>query len=589
MKFLRKPRPHSPHSPLGRSASARGHRHTAAGESARFNSLPRSSRPHHRKTMAWLTHDDRRELETHSRVLETSTQSESEPVSSRPRFCLPDVPADNNTSVFRQNMDVLEKLQNESVEKIHIQVQEYNSIPEPRTFEVSDPKSHDHDNSKSQDTRDTVLIDLEEEQEVLKLTKSCEEASPDDVKMSSSHQDEEDNSTVSSTTCNTSLPLDPSQCDHKSITYIIDCTEADCSVMVDVSEMEEGSQQDSKPSKNQDLSSLSSNFESLSVNESSISTSAHDPGDELPKAVTPEEADTDTCDTARDKKVPKKLAETSRPASSRKKTSARISSSRMSRPARTLTATETQNLRRVVPISRPGSAAKKVEKSSTENAVVRRTPRDQSMPARRGETQSRPARHHSLPPQVSKAERTVTPRKPTAKPVRNIPKPPPEEKMCRSTLRAMAEAQAKAQAAAPGGSAPQTPINSRKSSKLPNFARNTFAYTSRTNLPDQSVPGTPTKSGTLARTDSHVAPGSKANSISSGHSGQGDGNPTGSIRRVQSVRASTRNTRHSDTPPPQPGPDRSRKGSSFSERSVPTRPDPDKSSSSSRISKPIWK
>lgn len=673
LDFLLHPRPHSPHSPLGRSASARRYRHTTTERNLRgylelfsgsptaditkFSSLPRSGRPHQRRTIAWLTTaDDNRELgpqnKLHHEQLATSPKAETEPISPLARYSMSgytreiDVSSNNNYAAVSEGINSSQLGHNRNwVEKSHdvghmnVSVEKHTLVSGPQPFELSNPNNDNNNSSYTplDNQGDVAVTDVEKERDIPKTpfldtppsSRGSEEAPQSaavyDTKIiSPQREEEEENSTVSSTTCDTPLPLDPSS-NKKAVPYILDCTETDCSVMLDFSELEntpiftEGSQPDIKPQDSnfqsllQDPSSLSSNFESLSTNDPSVSVSVDEPFEEKPAeehpvtpSVTTDEADSDSGDMAEGKKMGEKAVQmcSPKPANLKTKMPSEPAATRTGHLARTLTPTETRHLRKVVPInkaSRSGSNAKRVEKSfGHKNTEPRRPLRDQSMPARKGDRQGRPARHSSLPPE-SKAERGTTTsvagsqwardptphrpsiRKPPAKPVRNIPKPPVEEKMCRSTMRALAQAQAVSDA-----SAPQTPTHGRKAaSPLPSFARNTIAFSSRAkkDLVTQPAPGTPLKSSTLSRTSSLKVPsGSKANSVSSGHSAQGEDKPAGSLKRVQSVRASGRNTLQSDTTPPQTGQEQSRKGSSFSEKSFLMR-----DSTTGRILKPIWK
>ncbi|KAI7793844.1 putative FH2 domain-containing protein 1-like [Triplophysa rosa] len=104
------------------------------------------------------------------------------------------------------------------------------------------------------------------------------------------------------------------------------------------------------------------------------------------------------------------------------KTSSSLSKSPHHRPVRTLTSSETQSLRKVVPISRSGSSGQR------------------KSPVRGASSSGK------------------------KKPVTRLP---PEEKMCRATLRAL------------GASAPQTSTHASQHRHTPGFARNTVASTTR--------------------------------------------------------------------------------------------------------------
>lgn len=652
LDFLLHPRPHSPHSPLGRSASARRYHHTTTERNLRgylelfsgsptadiskFSSLPRSGRPHQRRTIAWLNSaEDNRELGPQNKLLyeklATSPKAKSEPISPLARYSMSGYPRDiytnNNYAAVSEGIPSTQLDHNRNcMEKSHdvnVSIEKHTLLSNPQSLELSDPG-------------DIAVTDVEKKRDIPETTfpdtppssTGSEEApgsgAVNDTGITSpQREEEEENSTLSSTTCDTPLPLDPSMTNRKAIPYILDCTEMDCSVMFDCSEIEstpivkEGSQLDLKLQDSnfqnllQDLSSLSSNFESLSTNDPSGSESVGEPLQGKPvkehtvtPSVTTEEADSDSADAAGRRKVGGKMVQirSPKPASLKTKTPAKPAATRTGRPARTLTPTETRHLRKVVPItkaSRSSSNPKRLEKPiGHETTEPRRPLRDQSIPARRGDRQNRPARHSSLPPEARAEKSAVVAgpqwtrdpiqhkpsiRKPTAKPVRNIPKPPPEEKMCRSTMRALAQAQAASDA-----SAPQTPSHARKSaSALPSFARNTISFSSRSkkDLATQPAPGTPLKNSSLSRTSSLKAPsGSRANSVSSGHSAQGEDKPAGSLRRLQSVRASGQNPSQSDSTPPQAGQEQARKGSSFSEKSFLI-----KDSTSGRTHKPMWK
>ncbi|KAA0706475.1 FH2 domain-containing protein 1 [Triplophysa tibetana] len=130
-----------------------------------------------------------------------------------------------------------------------------------------------------------------------------------------------------------------------------------------------------------------------------------------------------------------------KPSSTSPRTSSSLSKSPHQRPVRTLTSSETPSLRKVVPISRSVSSGQR--KSPVRGAK----------------------------------KKTVT-------------RPPPEEKMCRATLRAL------------GASAPQTSTHASQHRHTPGFARNTVASTTRHAVtPNQSSSSDP-KHPPLTRTAS---------------------------------------------------------------------------------------
>ncbi|XP_059410013.1 FH2 domain-containing protein 1 [Carassius carassius] len=646
LDFLLQSRPQSPHSPLGRSASARRYHHTelisgsSASDYTKFSSLPRPSRNHQRKTMPWLVlQDDNRELGPESQVYQekmaTSPRAETEPISPLARYSsfgynMNNDPYNNNNYTSLSEGGLTPQLSNakhvfqgtsgQSVGHMRVSVEKHKLVTGLQPFEIT-IQINNNSHVFVHNQHEVFVTDLEREENSPKAfvldTPPSSRSSEEPEKIS--QREEADTSTFSSTTCDTPLPLDPSVSSKKPVLYVMDCTETDCSIVLDCSEIESSpiiqerselnpkSQDANFPRVIQDTNSLSSNFESTNCH--IVSTSSDEPlagritqacPESVSPSVTTEEAETDSCDTAEGRRVGKKAVKTGSTKTTLVKTKTTSKGfANASHPTRTLTATETQNMRKVVPITRQNrssSSMKKVEKpSGHENIEPRRPHRDQSMPARRGERQGRPARHSSLPPEDPRAQRGATPsssrlardstqnrpsiKKTNPKPVRNISKPAPEEKICRSTMRALAKAQA--QGTSEVGT-PDSPNNTLKSSSpLPSFARNTVASSSRSkkDMPSPAVTGTPSKS--LARASSQKLPGGRTDSVSSGPLPRSEDKLGGSIRRVQSVRASSRS---SDTPPSQSGREHSLKSSSFSERSTQIR-----DSISSRTNKPTWK
>ncbi|XP_029293920.1 LOW QUALITY PROTEIN: FH2 domain-containing protein 1 [Cottoperca gobio] len=661
-------RSQSPHSPLGRSASARRHRHTltsiadrelqgylellgGAGnptDYSKFNSLPRSGRAVQRRTTPWISaQDDNRELGCDRQVM--SPHAETEPISPLARFSSSGIndnePYNNNIyssisegSALPRPFCVFQTLAQPPDPTVtghmNVSVEKHTLVRGPQAFDLPSPNNNtNHMHFVNQG--DVVVSDLEKEARSLHLNldlllhdKDLERGAypkaawggkidPPAQDGVSPEREEEDNSTVSSTTCDTPLPLDTSVSNKKPTFYIPDCTETDCSVTSDYSEVESASltkdglhirttdRRRTHQESQRDPSSLSSNFESLSPNEQSVSHN------ELSKSVdaasmnvsaTTEEWDTESCDTAEGKQGAEKEAQGSgrKPAHAKSKAN-KATKSKSS--VRTLTSSESQGMRKVVPISklpRAGSSKRAEKLWGHEGGESSRPLRDQSTPARgRSEKASRPPRHSSLPPDESKAQRgssltggvsrwarDLTPRKasvhkPSAKPVRNIPKPVPEEKMCRSTMRALAQAQAKGGASSDNSSCHT--LNAKNSSDLPNFARNTVASTSRTKLEPAapSVPSTPSRSPSL---HGRQTPATQNKLSPTVHSSEE--RPQGTnLRRVQSVKATSRSAYRSETPPPPPTREDIRKASIFSEKSVQSRD----LLMASRGAKPSWK
>uniref|UniRef100_A0A8C4IME6 FH2 domain containing 1 n=1 Tax=Dicentrarchus labrax TaxID=13489 RepID=A0A8C4IME6_DICLA len=660
-------RSQSPHSPLGRSASARRHRHTMTSiadrelqgylelfggtgnptDYSKFNSLPRPGRIMQRKTTPWISaQDDNRELGCDRQV--TSPHAETEPISPLAKFSSSGLndndPYNNNIyssvsegSALPHSFCVFQKpahLPTPTVTgHMNVSVEKHTLVRGPQAFDLPSPNNNsNHMHFVNQG--DVVVTDLERERpspptsldnllhdRVLERRadpKAAWEGKIDTPTQSdvSPEKEEEDNSTVSSTTCDTPLPLDTSVSNKKPMFYILDCTETDCSVTLDYSEVEsssltkEGLFRMTECSKDQesqqDPSSLSSNLESMSPNDQSVSTNELS----APKSVdaasmtpspTTEEWDTESCDTAEGKQVVEKDAQkiSRKPAHTKSKANKATKSSG-GRSVRTLTSSESQGMRKVVPISklaRTGSSKKAEVHDSGES---RRPLRDQSTPARgRSEKTTRPLRHSSLPPDESKVQkgsgltggisrwaRDSTPKKasihkPSAKPLRNIPKPAPEEKMCRSTMRALAQAQAQAGASSENSSSHTLSI--KNTSGVPSFARNTVASTSRVKkeLSTPSVPSTPSRSPSLLARQTPVKQNRLSPTVQTSEE-----RPQGTnLRRVLSVKAASRSAYRSETPPPPQTREDIRKTNSFSEKSIQSRD----LVTPSRSSKRTWK
>uniref|UniRef100_A0A1A7XE92 Formin homology domain containing 1 n=1 Tax=Iconisemion striatum TaxID=60296 RepID=A0A1A7XE92_9TELE len=659
-------RSQSPHSPLGRSASARRHRHTLTSvadrelqgylelfggtadptDYSKFYSLPRPSRPHQRKTTPWiLGQEDTREPDCNTKA--TSPHAETEPVTPLARFSSSELndnedPFENNnystvsdSGVLPRSFCVFQKHLPAPIFTGHmnVSVEKHTLVRGPQAFNLPSPNNNS-DHGHFVNLGDAVETDLEKEvQSVPKnletfghiLEKRADLKAEGKVNSPSltgvsceREKEEEDHSTVSSTTCDTPLPLDTSVSNKKPIFYIPDCTETDCSVALDYSEAEssplakEGLHLRTDYSRDQqDPNSLSSNLESASPNNQSVSTSelpdlkCVDATSVTPSAAT-EEWDTESCDTAEGKQgVGKDVQRAGRKAGHSK--SSKVTKSSGGRVVRTLTSSESQGMRKVVPISkltRTGSSKRGERSSGQDGGETRRHFRDQSTPARgRSEKVTRPPRHSSVPPDESKVQkgsgftggvsrwaRDSMPRKasihkPSAKPLRNIPKPAAEEKMCRSTMRALAQAQAQIQIVASSESTNSHTNNMKVTADVPSFARNTVSSSSRSKkeLGPPSVPSTPSRSPSLRGRKPSVKQNRASPTV---HSSEEKPHGTGTnLRRVQSVKATTHSTYRSETPPPPSARDDLRKNSSFSEKSV----HPRDLLMSSRVTKPSWK
>lgn len=634
LDFLQQ-RSQSPNRPLGRSASARRHRHTVnsvadrelqgylelfggaenPADSSRFNSLPRSGRAVQRNTTPWISaQDDNRELGCNRQL--PSPRAETEPISPLARFSssgVNDDPCNNNNNIYSALSEASalhnaffvfqksEHLPNPSG-LMNVSVERHTLVPGPQAFELRSPNNNsNHMHFVNQG--DVVLTDLDGERQ----SPSAGLASLDDEALGRRvdskawkgktdppkhaggfpDREKEEDSTISSTTCDTSLPLDTAASHRRPGFCIVDCTETDCSVTLDYSEVEssslarEGRLRTDLSKHKQDPNSLSSNLES--PNDQSVSTSELS----APKSVdvacmtqspVTDEWETESCDTAEGKPSVEEEGSGTQTAH------ARNHPSKMSRGrvVRTLTSSESQGMRKVVPITKMARTGSSKRTEGCEGAESRLPLRDQSTPSRGKADRARPLRHSSLPPDESKAQRGTSSKwtrepsvrkasasKPSAKPLRNIPKPAHEEKMCRSTLRALAQTSSE--------NSSSVALSSKSPSDVPSFARNTVASSSRTKKEPGplSVPSTPSRSPSFRGRQNSL----KQNRPSP--SGQDEQQGT-NLRRVQSVKAASRSARRSETPPPLQAREDSRKTNSCSEKFVPSR-------DASRGVKPSWK
>ncbi|XP_041635437.1 FH2 domain-containing protein 1-like isoform X2 [Cheilinus undulatus] len=290
------------------------------------------------------------------------------------------------------------------------------------------------------------------------------------------------------------------------------------------------------------------------------------------------------------------------------------------KPVRTLTNSENQGMRRVVPISRTSrstpSQGKRPEKPGTQqgsasaaapaglkvsnvnSASVKRGERPLTAPSSRRSSIPKDPKEQKVPgiqassrEQSQDLQRKPSIRKPVAK-----PKPQPEEKICRSTLRALAQG---------GGgsvSAPATPMHKAgtSSSALPSFARSTASSSFRRTHSTFTPPAPPHSSH--SGSDASPKPSPKTTSFST-VTLPGTSSPftrTGSLRvsttpkpsdppnsstsspltRSQSIRMTHRSSPHDSLIPPR-GHRRNDSGT-FSDKSSHSR-------DSSKSTRPNWR
>ncbi|XP_070710477.1 FH2 domain-containing protein 1-like [Pempheris klunzingeri] len=283
-----------------------------------------------------------------------------------------------------------------------------------------------------------------------------------------------------------------------------------------------------------------------------------------------------------------------------------------SKPVRTLTDSENQGMRRVVPISRSSRGApslgKRPEKppghhggssstaapaglavSNANSASVRRGERPSTAPSSR-----RSSVHKASDPKDPKDQKVSdareqnqdSQRKPSIRKPLRKPKPPPEEKMCRSTLRALTQG---------GGSvsAPTTPLHkasaASSSSPLPSFARSTASSSfrrSHATLAPPHSPHTGSDSSPKSSPKSPSSPLTRTGSlrVSATSSRSSDllhpSSTSSTLTRSQSIRAPPRSPLH-DPPAPPKGHRRTDSGT-FSDKSAHSR-------ESGKSTRPSWR
>lgn len=262
-----------------------------------------------------------------------------------------------------------------------------------------------------------------------------------------------------------------------------------------------------------------------------------------------------------------------------KSTTSNVSSTpNKSKPIRTLTSSESQGMRRVVPISRTGRSVSSLSKRSNTPTTLngnslRQRERPSTAPSSRRSSihkisDSKDAKDQkvsgtraSAREQNHEFQKRPYAQKASAKP-KPKPKPEPEEKMCRSTLRALTLA------GGGGGrgsiSAPATPLHkgtTHPSSPLPGFARSTasssFRRTNTMLIPTGPPYSDSPKSSPKKPTSSSVPPSStsppfiRTGSLRASTTSRSLDvlNPSSSLNRSQSIRVGANSPLHSSVAP----------------------------------------
>ncbi|KAE8279437.1 hypothetical protein D5F01_LYC23026 [Larimichthys crocea] len=276
------------------------------------------------------------------------------------------------------------------------------------------------------------------------------------------------------------------------------------------------------------------------------------------------------------------------------------------KPVRTLTNSENQGMRRVVPISRTSrgtpSLGKRSEKppgnqrgpsiavtpasvsmSNLNSTTLRRGERPSTAPSsRRSSINKTPDPKDSKDQKVSgtrtssREQNQDLQRKPSIRKPLTKPKLQPEEKLCRSKLRAQTQGGAGGGVGGGGSiSAPATPLHktpSSSSSPLPSFARSTASSSFRrtnTNLTPPTPPPSPHAGSDSSPKTSSIAPPvtssplTRTGSLRVSSTASTSSSP---LTRSQSIRAPPRSPLHDSLAPPK-GHRRNDSGT-FSEKST---------------------
>ncbi|KAG8005940.1 FH2 domain-containing protein 1 [Nibea albiflora] len=291
------------------------------------------------------------------------------------------------------------------------------------------------------------------------------------------------------------------------------------------------------------------------------------------------------------------------------------------KPVRTLTNSENQGMRRVVPISRtsrgapslgkrpekpPGNqrghsitaAPASVSMSNLSSTSLHRGERPSTAPSsRRSSINKTPDPKDSKDQKVSgtllsassQEQNQDLQRKPSVRKPLIKPKLQPEEKMCRSTLRALTQGGAEGGVGGGSISAPTTPLHkapSSSSSPLPSFARSTASSSFRrthTNVTPPTPPPSPhTGSDSSPKTSSVAPPGTSSPLTRTGSLRVSSTASTSSspLTKSQSIRATAHSPLRGSQAPPK-GHRRNDSGS-FSEKSTHSR-------DSGKSTRPSWR
>uniref|UniRef100_H3A8T2 FH2 domain containing 1 n=1 Tax=Latimeria chalumnae TaxID=7897 RepID=H3A8T2_LATCH len=426
----------------------------------------------------------------------------------------------------------------------------------------------------------------------------------------SSSKEEEVNCEISVASTVTPTSLDSCGSENKgpeAMFYIVDCTDTtDYSVTFDYSE--ESEMQTVSKELSEDTIAVDIPDQSTPAF-SSESVSAVDTSSSIPQSPKKQEAynnckNTGTSNVVKEKKDSSESEQNS--SANDKQTvplklpKSPLNNSVHSKTVRTLHASENENIRKVVSISRSNRSSSSVRRTErrglvreASNAEMKRTLQNTAENKLEGQTKS--SHKSNLPVEEQKMQRggfassslrfsrdqaqhRSSVKKPAAKPVRNVPKPKPkpeETKICKSAMRALSQAMSDTNKVAASD-------DSRVQASTPSFARNTVASSSRRMRVDSPASS---KASSLPRSGSQRQPVAKMVGTSDQPNTNNGASSTGLIRRASTIRNSRKTREQSETPSSKT--EAISKGSHIAEK--PSVRQKDANGKTGRLLKPSWK
>ncbi|KAJ1216391.1 hypothetical protein NDU88_003993 [Pleurodeles waltl] len=574
-----------PPSPFCRTPSSRRFRHssgfpkdrelrtfldtTKVDESNKFNSLPRANGRQARPSIAWM--EDKEYRDTNSKNLHLNQKEEVTPSSQSINHQHSETAPTISNDIYATTLEMPDKNNNKVEHRQHshkratlsplaVAVEEYELVKGLHQFDYGESKNTQE--VPFINVEDISVMEVETADDLSLLSLSITEDSPVASTKSSKSACCVTDSSPSKTniTCDSlsndvtpQLFISDSK-EHGQLFYITDTT--DCSLTLDCSESSdpnmvvdetkiESSTVNCK-SKDQDRR-RSSRLSSVSAKETSVPVAPNT------KALVP----TKRSSLHRDRTTKgKDMQGTNRSNSLKDKST---SSSRLpgthngnsmpSKPVRMLNDSEHENMRKVVPISKYNRSASSLKRTDIK-PIVRETSSPEIKSVHRNSVASKidtlprsPFKRSSVAEDSARqrggsltsnspcfprdqVQRKSSIKKPSAKPVRNIQRPKPEEtKICRSSVKTHVKTDDNK---TPVTVSPKAPV------ATPSFARNTVASSSRRTKGD---PPSPSKTVTFTRLSSQPQPKGKTETPARSPTSK-ENSSVASLNRTSSLRVS---------------------------------------------------